>query len=251
MPADKQAGFWLEPYDSSMAKGRKAAPKEITRPQLGAPREPHEIRGAALSILRWLGLDTRSVAHPLDIAWKLGRRPEAYAPRGCHGALVGSTVHVGAAGPEPKIFGVLAHELAHIVADIFGWPRPHREDEISALAAAMWITPRGIRRAVETVGYAPRELIRLFGSVPASVVLQQLAIERDAIVIARIQGRRRVYHPAHSVVPAEATRWEVEHLRAARYGAQEPFLFGGEISSFPDPAGGEGCAIVWPLEATD
>ncbi len=72
-----------------------------------------------------------------------------------------------------------------------------------------------------------------------------------AIVIARIQGRRRVYHPAHSVVPAEATRWEVEHLRAARYGAQEPFLFGGEISSFPDPAGGEGCAIVWPLEATD
>jgi len=165
--------------------------------------------------------------------------------------LVGSTVYVGSTGPEARIFEVLAHELGHIVADIFGWPRPHREEEITALAAALWVTPRGIRRAVDMVGYRPRELVCLFGAVPASVVLQQLAVERDVVVIARLRGRRRVYHPPHAVVPAEASRWEIDHLRAAKYGAQEPFLFGGEVASFSDPAGGEGRAIVWPLEGAD
>ena len=218
--------------------------------------DPWNTEGAALQGLRLVDRHDNPLNHPVAML-------EAFGIETRRGRIPGMEACLDAARRAARLANVvdflrwwrLAHELAHYVACLMGWPRPHHEPSIDDLAARIWIRPQAVHRAVGAVGWNPAALSGYFGEIPASIVFQRVATEAKGYAIGRDgAGRRFAFGPEGRSVPAAPTPWERTHIRIALEGASEPFLLGttrgGEVGPFHDGAtDGRGAVILFPEDS--
>lgn len=142
----------------------------------------------------------------------------------------------------------VAHELGHVAADFDGVPRPHDEDWIDHVAAAIWLRRRGVRRALERWGWDGPRLLRAFGpEVPAEITFRRVATVGGGLAILRsFEVSRRVFAPEHIRVHDRARGWEQRWMRTAMYGGEQHGFEGEGAWPFHDELEGRGGLILMP-----
>lgn len=218
------------------------------------PLDAASVETTALRFIQALELGD-GVNHPLTIASILGAVLRSWGRRACACAmiydpdlLIRVPMHLSMA----VLSYFLSHELGHFAADLDGVPRPHDERWIDDLAAAIWIGRRAIYRALGRVGWDAPALLRLFGEVPADVVIRRVAVVGGgAAMVQSISKARRVFAPEHIRVSPFVSPWEQRVHRLARAGATQPDLFGGGAWGVNDPVEGRTSVILLPPEALD
>lgn len=219
-----------------------------------APMDAASVETTAMRFIRALELGD-GVNHPLTIASIVGAVLRGWGRRACGAAMTYDpelVIRVPLDAPLAVLARVLAHELAHLAADFDGIPRPHDERWIDHLAAAIWLGRRAIRRALAIAGWDAPALMRLFGEVPADMLLRRVAIVGEGVAIVRSAlCSRRIYAPEHIPVNPNTRRWEHRILRAVRDGGAQRGFFGEGAWGLSDPVEGRTSVILIPPDALD
>lgn len=212
------------------------------------------VETTALRFIRALELGD-GVNHPLTMASIVGAVLRGWGRRACGAAMTYDpelVIRVPLDAPLPVLARVLAHELAHLAADFDGVPRPHDERWIDHLAAAIWLGRRAIRRGLALAGWDAPALMRLFGEVPADMLLRRVAIVGEGVAIVRSALHpRRIYAPEHIPVNPSTRHWEHKILRAVSAGGVQLGLFGEGAWGINDPVEGRASVILLPPDALD
>lgn len=147
----------------------------------------------------------------------------------------------------------IVHELGHIAADFDGVPRPHDEDWIDHVGAAVWLRRRGVRRALARWGWDGPRLLRAFGTeVPAEIIFRRVATVGGGLAILRsFEVSRRVFAPEHIRFREHARGWEKRWMRSAMYGGEQHGFEGEGAWPFRDELEGAGGLILIPPWALD
>lgn len=153
---------------------------------------------------------------------------------------------------EVRVKKDLMHEFAHVAADFDGIARPHDEDWIDEVAAAIWLRRRAIRRALRLWGWDGPRLLHAFGEVPAEVIFRRVAVIGGGVAILRSRAvPRRVFAAEHLRVHDRAPAWEQRWMRAALGGAEQPGFFHEGLWSIDDPLEGRAGLILFPPDALE
>lgn len=212
--------------------------------------------GAALAVLRALGLDLAAVVPPGALAAMVGMRGYPGAAPGCESDVDLARGHLRLVqrGPPAAIQRRVAHELGHAVLYWAGVPAPHDEDMADAIGWHLWVRARGVRRVLALGGWSVQQALRLMADqVPARVLLHRVTEETRGIVIVRLGGRRWVFAPPEFEVPLRPRRWERElFVRLGDREAYRPGVSSITVQRFRDPASGRaGVALVVPPDAVE
>lgn len=236
---------WGDPDDVDDAAGHA----QLARPDLPSAE------GTADRFVSALDLDDAPVLDPFALVAALDAVLRRWGRRACSAVVsfdprLSLRVPLGAS--EVAQARRIAHELGHVAADFDGVPRPHDEDWIDHVGAAIWLRRRGVRRALGRWGWDGPRLLRAFGEVPAEVVFRRVAVVGGGVAILRSRGEpRRVFAPEHVRVRERAAAWEQRWMRAAQGGGEQHGLFGEGAWPIDDPLEGPAGVILVPPDALD
>ncbi|MBI5514805.1 MAG: ImmA/IrrE family metallo-endopeptidase [Deltaproteobacteria bacterium] len=186
---------------------------------------------------------------PLDaVARTLGVDLAPGAPPGCAGTFEGNPLRIryNDRGHPAQVAAVLAHELAHLAAEVAGVARPHDEEDIDGIAAALRMPRAAVLRAIRTVGWNAERLGGAFPDVEPSAVFARAARVAEGVAVFRAgAGRTIVADERLEAPPVRACeRRLVAAVRATGRPAVDPSGLGAW--PFVDPGDRGGIVVLGP-----
>ncbi len=210
-----------------------------------------EREGLAQYLLRTARMDACDRGDPFALAGALGVRLSPTTVPGCAGLLEGNPVRVryDDRGPAVVVDGRLAHELAHLAAEMARVARPHDEEDMDAVGLALRVPREAVRRAVAQHGWNAERLAARFPDVEPSAVIARAARVAEGIAILHVNRRRVVAADERIVVPPSLPVEQA--LVAAVRASGAPCRHPSGVSAWPfvDPGDRAGIAVLGPAWA--
>lgn len=195
-----------------------------------------------------LELDVDRINDPLVIVAQTRARLTSWGRRACRATVTWEpclTLRAPLGAPEPRLKKNLIHEFGHVAAEFAGIERPHDEDWIDEVGAAIWLRRKAVQRALRLWGWDGERLLRAFGVVPGEVVFRRVAHVGGGVAFYRSRvAPRRVFAPEHIEIPPRAAGWERRWMEVALRGGHIPTLWRDGAWSIDDPLEGRAGVIL-------